>query len=129
MKRFDLVSIIANDYRLLKRKFCGNLNKLVIKNSSESIEDIYHNQLIVLLKAFPNHSSDEYKTEFDFILKELKKKPQKENKQVQTVEYYDNYENQPDESDPYIEFEGKLNLLLIHYSPKGKNKKARKTKV
>jgi hypothetical protein len=127
MNKFDLVSIITNDYDLLKKKFCGNVNKLVIKNSSEGIEDIFHNQLIVLLEAFPDHSDNDYQTEFDFILTQLRTKPVKENKQVQTAEYSDNYENNPDQ--PIESGFDNLKLMSIHYSINGKNQKVRKTKV
>jgi hypothetical protein len=128
MNEFNLVSIIANDYDLLKKKFCGNVNKLVIKNSSESIEDIYHNQLLNLLETLPDHSDLDYQTEFDFILSELRAKTIKENKQVPTVEYSDNYENYPVQTESEC-YDNRMKLLLIHYPTNGKNKKGSKTKV
>lgn len=111
MDKFYLLDIIATDYDLLKKSFCGKTDKQVINANSETIEDVFHNRILYLIE---NPEIIEC-YDFDSILTTLRTIGIRQTRQIVTVEYNDNHSNIID-SDP-TEYDNKLKLLLIHYAP------------
>jgi hypothetical protein len=117
---YTLNDIKSIDYESIRLKFIDKQDKKVIKNNSETIEDLFQNQILFLLEDYSDYSSENYDEIIEFVTKKIRTRLQPpQNKQVKTVEYNDNYENQLIDDDYSVdeEYFDKLKLLLIHYKP------------
>ena len=115
---YNLIDVLATDYDLIRKKFCGSKDKQVINSNSSSIEDIFHEKLINILENYEEYTGETYEEVLQFIFKTLRTKIKCQHKQPSIVAYSENYENLViDEPSQDIEYYEKLQLLLINYRP------------